>query len=676
MGGKISSVLVDPNPARAREKHQRLKRSGVLNDIDIANVFDGYDWDLFSPGLTFVGPLAPDQVPDEELIARIQEAIRLIFSANKIGQEIVSRRVAMVEADGKLQDEELDDEDEYESFKKEIEPDIKAARGQYMAAKKDLTEQLRREDISTEEADQYYATHSKWKNEFEGLTKDLEDAAKQLAATKERMREARASLREEYDAFVQRAEESERKFKEEGGVSLRFAECGIVRLPETFGYLTNLQQLELQGNGLLYIPSSFGNLTELNYLDLSENKLRDIPDSFGNLTKLRDLYLQNNRLYSVPASIGRLAILECFHINGNPLSDNALDAPRGVNTNGLEIRDYFADVYHNEVEAEEFESKLLEVGAMRALLPAANFRETASSTEKISMPALDAADGHRLTEGKVQHMTYRERQNYYREQKELDEAAEAEAEAKAKLLADELASDPDPELLRNFYANQHRLESITRDGAALLNPRLLWCGWTKRLVRMGEIRGYRSLNDAVSHWRGNNAASAQSAKLPYKETGGPLRAAEMVVETMDRQDPLNSGERLPPGREYDFPNSRLHCDSIFEDDRAHAKLVDENTRLECDMADYMPSVMALRNGNLAKAVKRMFKTNPPKIEDLIMHQKIENVRNYCTTCQEFDGPYPAWRNGDAILGHGEWRTSEDSAAEEVHARLHRVLSLM
>ena len=57
------------------------------------------------------------------------------------------------------------DEDEYESFKKEIEPDIKAARGQYMAAKKDLTEQLRREDVSTEEADRYYATHSKWKNE-------------------------------------------------------------------------------------------------------------------------------------------------------------------------------------------------------------------------------------------------------------------------------------------------------------------------------------------------------------------------------------------------------------------------------------------------------------------------------------------------------------------------------
>ena len=122
------------------------------------------------------------------------------------------------------------------------------------------------------------------------------------------------------------------------------------------------------------MPPSFGNLTALNYLDFSCNRLREIPASFGNLTKLTVLYLQDNRIYSVPTSIGRLSNLESFHIHGNPLSDNEPNAPREVDTDGLELRDYFEEVYAKETEAGDFEDKLLEVSAMRALLPAASFR--------------------------------------------------------------------------------------------------------------------------------------------------------------------------------------------------------------------------------------------------------------------------------------------------------------
>ena len=291
-------------------------------------------------------------------------------------------------------------------------------------------------------------------------------------------------------------------------------------------------------------------------------------------------------------------------------------------------------------------------------------------------PSAEAADAHRMSEGKVQHMSYRERQKYHAEQKALDEAAEAEAEAIAAELAAELAQDPDPMLLKAFYANQHRLESVTGDGSALLNPRLMWCGWTKRLVRMGALRGHMALDDAAKHWRGNNAASAQSAKLPYLASGGPARAAAMVMEIMHRDDPRSPGERMPPAREYDFPNNRANVDAVFDDEFEHSRLLEQNAALECDMTGYMTSVEALRNGMLYKAVKRMFKNNPPDLHDLIMHQDTEHVHLACPTCREFDGPYPAWRSGDAGLGQGEWQTGADAFAEEVCVRLHRAMTAM
>jgi hypothetical protein len=679
MGANASVVLADPDPAKSSEKHERLKRSGVLNELDIAKLFEGYDWDLFSPGLRFVGPRSVEQDPDQELINRVQADVRLVLTANKIGQEIVSKRIAMVEEDGKLQDEELNNEDEYDDFKRDIEPDIKAAREQYMAAKKKVSEQIRREDITTEEVEAFSAVHHKWRDEFEGLTKDLEDAGNKLAATKERIRKERAQLKADYEAFVQMAEEIEQKFKAEGGVAFRCPNCGIVRMPDTFGYLTNIQQLELQGNDITYVPPSFGNLTALNYLDFSCNRLREIPASFGNLTKLTVLYLQDNRIYSVPTSIGRLSNLESFHIHGNPLSDNEPNAPRGVDTDGLELRDYFEEVYAKETEAGDFEDKLLEVSAMRALLPAASFRAVSggggAGSRKAEAAKL-AVEKHRIPDGQVQRMSYRERTKYYTEQKELEAVAEAETEAATANLAAEFAADPNPELVRTFYANQHRLESITRDGAALLNPRLMWCGWTQRLVRMGALRGHHSLDEAAVHWRGNNPASAQSARLPYLESGGPARAASMIMETMDREDLQRPGERVPPAREFDFPNSRAHCDSLFDDYLEHEKLLKQNTDLECDLAGYMTSVEALRNGKLGKAIKRMFKNNPPDIQDLIMGQSTEAIHLCCPTCREFDGPYPAWRNGDEVLGQHDWMTREDSAAEEVHVRLHRALNAL
>ena len=33
-----------------------------------------------------------------------------------------------------------------------------------------------------------------------------------------------------------------------------------------------------------------------------------------------------------------------------------------------------------------------------------------------------------------------------------------------------------------FFANQHRIESVTGDGAALINPLMFWCGWSHKVI--------------------------------------------------------------------------------------------------------------------------------------------------------------------------------------------------
>ncbi|WP_353573137.1 LamG-like jellyroll fold domain-containing protein [Candidatus Albibeggiatoa sp. nov. BB20] len=81
---------------------------------------------------------------------------------------------------------------------------------------------------------------------------------------------------------------------------------GLSGVLPSLAALTQLQQLELQQNGLLgEISESIGNLTELNLLNLGYNQLSGkIPTSIGSLTKLTQLDLQQNQLVgNVPANL-------------------------------------------------------------------------------------------------------------------------------------------------------------------------------------------------------------------------------------------------------------------------------------------------------------------------------------------------------------------------------------
>ena len=115
--------------------------------------------------------------------------------------------------------------------------------------------------------------------------------------------------------------------------SLNMSECGISQLPESFGYLTIGEDLNLQLNKLTSLPKSFsklkirggslflshnqleslpekfGNLEIIGgNLDLQNNMLTTLPRSFGDLKIGGDLYLQNNNLKSLPEEIGKLEI--------------------------------------------------------------------------------------------------------------------------------------------------------------------------------------------------------------------------------------------------------------------------------------------------------------------------------------------------------------------------------
>src|SRR5689334_13104985 len=89
------------------------------------------------------------------------------------------------------------------------------------------------------------------------------------------------------------------------GLSLRY--CGFESLPDLFGQLTDLRQLDITGNQLTALPDSFDHLVNLESLYADHNLLDRLPDTFGQLTSLRELHLDNNQLAALPKTIGNLA---------------------------------------------------------------------------------------------------------------------------------------------------------------------------------------------------------------------------------------------------------------------------------------------------------------------------------------------------------------------------------
>lgn len=92
----------------------------------------------------------------------------------------------------------------------------------------------------------------------------------------------------------------------------------LIRLPDSFGSLSSLQQLILTDcYELRRLPDSFGRMSSLQRLDLLNFvSLQRLPDSFGNMSSLRELNLNDcSNLTCLPFNFGNLRSLKALNLN-------------------------------------------------------------------------------------------------------------------------------------------------------------------------------------------------------------------------------------------------------------------------------------------------------------------------------------------------------------------------
>ena len=124
----------------------------------------------------------------------------------------------------------------------------------------------------------------------------------------------------------------------------------ITYLPDSFGGLGWLKRFTMTNNPLYELPDSFGELKMLEYLDLDDCQIVRLPDTFGKLARLREFYICNNRLQELPISFAKLKLYK-FEMKNNCVSwlpaefgaDNALKQLRmwGLRDNPLPFSTHF-----------------------------------------------------------------------------------------------------------------------------------------------------------------------------------------------------------------------------------------------------------------------------------------------------------------------------------------------
>ncbi|XP_038891316.1 plant intracellular Ras-group-related LRR protein 3 [Benincasa hispida] len=124
---------------------------------------------------------------------------------------------------------------------------------------------------------------------------------KQLSAAQDRVVEVYESVVAELD------KETDLEVNEEVIRILKEAESGVV------------EKVDLFGQQIRFLPEEFGKLRRLIELNLSHNQLEVLPDSIAGLQKLQRLDISSNLLESLPDSIGLLVNLKVVIVSGNKL---------------------------------------------------------------------------------------------------------------------------------------------------------------------------------------------------------------------------------------------------------------------------------------------------------------------------------------------------------------------
>ena len=96
----------------------------------------------------------------------------------------------------------------------------------------------------------------------------------------------------------------------------RCASLPLVQLPDCFGHLKKLENIQLSHNHLRSLPSSFASLSGLRQLVLSHNQFANIPDAILKLTNLQLLDLSANHIAQIPDQAETLQVDE-LNLNDN-----------------------------------------------------------------------------------------------------------------------------------------------------------------------------------------------------------------------------------------------------------------------------------------------------------------------------------------------------------------------
>lgn len=103
---------------------------------------------------------------------------------------------------------------------------------------------------------------------------------------------------------------------------LKISNNELIELPAKLGALTNLTELHADGNKLQSLPESIGQLSQLVLLNLNtsksgqtRNQIGKFPASFGKLTNLEYLYMNGTYMLSLPNGLEKMNKLKILHID-------------------------------------------------------------------------------------------------------------------------------------------------------------------------------------------------------------------------------------------------------------------------------------------------------------------------------------------------------------------------
>jgi Leucine-rich repeat (LRR) protein len=107
--------------------------------------------------------------------------------------------------------------------------------------------------------------------------------------------------------------------KESGVLNLSYCDLTTPDLPSEIWNLTNLKQLNLDGNQITTLPHEIINLRHLEELSLWSNALEVLPVEVCHLKQLRRLMLYHNRLKVLPLELAQLTNLRLLQVEENEL---------------------------------------------------------------------------------------------------------------------------------------------------------------------------------------------------------------------------------------------------------------------------------------------------------------------------------------------------------------------